>query len=58
MDDRERTHRVTESHKKEFTEELNWKKMSIDQLNNYISKGREADATNSDRTNMRKARMN
>jgi len=46
---------VTESHKKEFTEELNWKKMSIDQLNDYISRGREADATNLDRTNMRKA---
>ena len=55
MDDRERTHRITEGHKKEFTEELNWKKMSIDQLNDYISKGREADATNTDRTNMRKA---
>jgi len=55
MDDRERTHRVTEGHKKEFTEELNWKKMSIDQLNDYISRGREADATNTDRTNMRKA---
>ena len=29
--------------------------MSIDQLNDYISRGREADATNLDRTNMRKA---
>ena len=50
-----RTHRMVENRKTEFKEELDWKKMSIDQLNDYISKGREADATNTDRTNMRKA---
>ena len=55
LEDRERTHRLVENRKTEFKEELDWKKMSIDQLNDYISKGREADATNTDRTNMRKA---
>ena len=55
LEDRERTHRMVENRKTEFKEELDWKKMSIDQLNDYISKGREADATNTDRTNMRKA---
>jgi len=55
MEDRERRRRVGESEKVSFKEDLDWKKMSVDQLNDYISKGREADATNSDRTNMRKA---
>ncbi len=55
LEDRERTHKMVEDRKTEFKEELDWKKMSIDQLNDYISKGREADATNTDRTNMRKA---
>ncbi|MEI6457130.1 MAG: hypothetical protein WCO93_12640, partial [bacterium] len=55
LEDRERTHKMVQDRKAEFKEELDWKKMSIDQLNDYISKGREADATNTDRTNMRKA---
>ncbi|MEI6898396.1 MAG: hypothetical protein WCL00_00845 [Bacteroidota bacterium] len=55
LDDRERTHKMVEDHKIVFKEETQWKKMTIDQLNDYISKGREADATNTDRTNMRKA---
>jgi len=55
MEDRQRRRRVGESEKVQFKEDLNWKKMSIDQLNDYISKGREADATNADRNNMRKA---
>ena len=36
MEDRERTHRMVENRKTEFKEELDWKKMSIDQLNDYI----------------------
>jgi len=55
IEDRERRKRVTEGEKVTFKEDLDWKKMSVDQLNVYISKGREADATNADRTNMRKA---
>jgi len=55
LEDRERTHKMVQDQKAEFKEELDWKKMSIDQLNDYISRGREADATNTDRTNMRKA---
>ena len=55
LEDRERTHKMVEDRKTQFKEEQDWKKMSIDKLNDYISKGREADATNTDRTNMRKA---
>jgi len=53
--DRERTRQTVEAGKVVFKEDLDWKKMSVDQLNDYISKGREADATNADRNNMRKA---
>ncbi len=55
MEDRLRQKRIIENHKTGYQEDLNWHKMSIDQLNDYISRGREADATNLDRTNMRKA---
>jgi hypothetical protein len=55
MEDRVRQKRIIENHKTGYQEDLNWHKMSIDQLNDYISRGREADATNLDRTNMRKA---
>lgn len=55
LDDRERNHKMVEERKVVFKEELDFKRMSSDLLNDYISKGREADATNADRTNMRKA---
>jgi hypothetical protein len=55
MEDRVRQKRIIENHKTSYQEDLNWHKMSINQLNDYISRGREADATNLDRTNMRKA---
>jgi len=55
MEDRERRRRVEDEAKVSFKEDLDWKKMSIGELNDYISKGREADATNADRNNMRKA---
>ncbi|MCX6305535.1 MAG: hypothetical protein NT040_11255 [Bacteroidetes bacterium] len=55
MEDRERKGKLAKAEIKQYTEDLDFKKMSADQLNEYISRGREADATNSDRTNMRKA---
>jgi hypothetical protein len=55
IEDCARQKRMMEKRKTSYQEDLNWHKMSIDQLNDYISKGREADATNTDRTNMRKA---
>jgi len=54
MQTAKRRRRVEQEGKVSFKEDLDWKKMSTDQ-HDYISKGREADATNSDRTNMRKA---
>jgi len=38
LDDRERTHKMVEDGKVVFKEELDWKKMTVDQLNDYISK--------------------
>jgi len=47
--------KAAEQAKKSAVEKKEFTKMSVDELNNIISRGREADATNSDRTAMRQA---
>jgi len=53
--DKDLTAKKLEDGKKASSDLLNLKKLSMAELDNLISRGREADATNTDRTNMRQA---